>query len=64
MASDSMEVTTRVVLAKVVKIAILVVAIFVALPLAGIDITTLSIFSGAVGVGPGLRACRRSPATT
>ena len=53
MASDSMEVTTRVVLAKVVKIAILVVAIFVALPLAGIDITTLSIFSGAVGVGLG-----------
>jgi len=37
----------------VVKIAIVVVAIFVALPLAGIDITTLSIFSGAVGVGLG-----------
>ena len=53
MASESMEVTTRVVLAKVVKISILVVAIFVALPLAGIDITTLSIFSGAVGVGLG-----------
>ena len=53
MASESMEVTTRVVLAKVAKIGILVIAIFVALPLAGIDITTLSIFSGAVGVGLG-----------
>jgi small-conductance mechanosensitive channel len=53
MAAGSMEVTTRVVIAKVVKIVVLVVAIFVALPIAGIDITALSIFSGAVGVGLG-----------
>jgi small-conductance mechanosensitive channel len=53
MAADSMEVTTRVVIAKVVKIVVMVVAIFVALPIAGIDITALSIFSGAVGVGLG-----------
>ena len=53
MAAESMEVTTRVVITKVMKIALLVVAIFVALPIAGIDITTLSIFSGAVGVGLG-----------
>jgi len=53
MAADSMEVTTRVVISKVVKIAVVLVAIFVALPIAGIDITTLSIFSGAVGVGLG-----------
>ena len=53
MAAESVEMTTRVVMTKIVKIAILVVAIFVALPIAGIDITTLSIFSGAVGVGLG-----------
>jgi small-conductance mechanosensitive channel len=53
MAAQSMEVTTRVVMTKIVKIAVLVIAIFVALPIAGIDITTLSIFSGAVGVGLG-----------
>ncbi len=53
MAADSMEMTTRVVMTKIVKIALLVIAIFVALPIAGIDITTLSIFSGAVGVGLG-----------
>jgi len=53
MAADSMDFTTRVVITKVLKVSILVVAVFVALPVAGIDITTLSIFSGAVGVGLG-----------
>ena len=53
MASDSMDVTTRVVVAKVVRIAALFLAIFIALPLAGIDVTTLSIFGGALGVGLG-----------
>jgi small-conductance mechanosensitive channel len=37
----------------VVRIAALFIAIFVALPMAGIDVTTLSIFSGALGVGLG-----------
>jgi len=53
MAVDTMEMTTRVVISKVVKIAILMVTLFVALPMAGIDLTTLSIFGGAVGVGLG-----------
>ena len=53
MASDSIAVTTRVVIAKVVRIAALFLAIFIALPLAGIDVTTLSIFGGALGVGLG-----------
>jgi small-conductance mechanosensitive channel len=53
MSSDSIAVTTRVVIAKVVRIAALFVAIFIALPLAGIDVTTLSIFGGALGVGLG-----------
>jgi len=38
---------------KVVRITAILVAIFVALPFAGIDVTTLSIFSGALGVGLG-----------
>jgi small-conductance mechanosensitive channel len=53
MASESMEITTKVVIGKVVRITAILVAIFVALPLAGIDVTTLSIFSGALGVGLG-----------
>ena len=53
LAADSMEITTRVVIAKVVRVATVFAAIFIALPLAGIDVTTLSIFSGALGVGLG-----------
>lgn len=53
MAADTMEMTTRVVIAKVVRIATIFLALFIALPIAGIDITTLSILSGAVGVGLG-----------
>ncbi len=53
LSSDSMEMTTRIVITKVVRVATLFAAIFVALPLAGIDVTTLSIFSGALGVGLG-----------
>jgi small-conductance mechanosensitive channel len=53
MASESMEVTTRVVLTKVVRIATLFIAIFVALPMMGLDVTTLSVFGGALGVGLG-----------
>jgi small-conductance mechanosensitive channel len=53
LASEHMEMTTRVVITKVVRIAMLFLAIFIALPMAGIDVTTLSIFSGALGVGLG-----------
>jgi len=53
LSSDSMEMTTRVVIAKAVRIATLFVAVFIALPIAGIDITTLSVFTGALGVGLG-----------
>jgi small-conductance mechanosensitive channel len=53
MGVESMDFTTRVVITKIAKVTIIVVAIFVALPFAGIDVTTLSIFSGAVGVGLG-----------
>ena len=53
LAAESIEVTTRVVISKLVRIVALLVALFIALPLAGIDVTTLSIFSGALGVGLG-----------
>jgi small-conductance mechanosensitive channel len=53
MRADSMDFTTRVVITKMMKVAVIVIAVFIALPIAGIDITTLSIFSGAVGVGLG-----------
>jgi small-conductance mechanosensitive channel len=53
LAAQTMEMTTRVVITKVVRIATLFIAVFIALPMAGIDVTTLSIFSGALGVGLG-----------
>jgi small-conductance mechanosensitive channel len=53
LASEHMQMTTRVVIAKVVRISMLFIAIFIALPMAGIDVTTLSIFGGALGVGLG-----------
>jgi small-conductance mechanosensitive channel len=53
LVAESMEMTTRVVIAKVVRVTTVFVAIFIALGLAGIDVTTLSIFGGALGVGLG-----------
>jgi small-conductance mechanosensitive channel len=53
LAAESMEMTTRVVITKALRVGILVFAFFVALPLAGIDLTTLSILTGAFGVGLG-----------
>jgi len=53
LAAESLEMTTRVVITKVVRVTVLFIAVFVALPLAGIDVTTLSIFTGALGVGLG-----------
>ncbi len=53
MAAESLEPTTRLVISKITRVTAILLAIFVALPLAGIDVTTLSIFSGALGVGLG-----------
>jgi small-conductance mechanosensitive channel len=53
MAEQSIEMSTRIVVTKVVRLAAVFVAIMIALPMVGIDITTLSIFSGALGVGLG-----------
>lgn len=53
MAAEHMEMSTRVVITKVVGAGTLFLAILIALPMVGIDITALSIFSGALGVGLG-----------
>jgi len=44
----------KVVLSKTIRALLLMLAVLVALPLVGIDITVLSVFGGALGVGLGL----------
>ncbi|HZZ91746.1 MAG TPA: mechanosensitive ion channel domain-containing protein [Usitatibacter sp.] len=53
LAAQSIEMSTRIVVTKIVRVTALFIAVLVALPLVGIDVTTLSIFSGALGVGLG-----------
>ena len=53
MAAQHVEMSTRVVISKLVRATTLFLAVLVALPLVGIDVTTLSIFGGALGVGLG-----------
>jgi small-conductance mechanosensitive channel len=53
LASDTVQMSTRMVITKIVRVATLFVAVLIALPLVGIDITVLSVFSGALGVGLG-----------
>ncbi|MBL0143278.1 MAG: mechanosensitive ion channel [Betaproteobacteria bacterium] len=54
LANEHLEMSTRVVISKLVQALALFSAILVALPLVGIDITALSVFGGALGVGLGL----------
>ena len=53
MAEQSVDMSTRVVVSKLVRIGAALAAILIALPMVGIDITALSIFGGALGVGLG-----------
>ena len=53
MAADKLDSNLRVVLARVMKALLTLVAVLVSLSLVGIDITTLSVFGGALGVGLG-----------
>lgn len=53
MRAEQLEMNLRVVLTKVVRAVLLVLAVLIALPAAGIDITVLSVFGGALGVGLG-----------
>ncbi len=54
MRAESMHSSLRTVLARLGKAVLLVGALLVVLPLLGIDITLLSVFGGALGVGLGL----------
>ncbi len=53
LASERVEMSTRVVIAKLVRAVAFFAAILIALPVVGIDITALSVFGGALGVGLG-----------
>lgn len=54
MKTEALDMSARVVLSKIGRALLLVVGVLVALPLVGIDITVLSVFGGALGVGLGL----------
>jgi len=52
-AADSLDANLRVVFSRLAKAALIVVAVMIGLPMVGIDLTTLSVFGGALGVGLG-----------
>jgi len=54
MRAEGLHSSLRVVFARLGKALLLVVAVLVVLPLLGIDLTVLSVFGGALGVGLGL----------
>ena len=53
MRTDQLNVNLRVVLSKLIRIVLLFIATLVALSAVGLDITLLSVFGGALGVGLG-----------
>ena len=53
MATEKMDINLRVVLSKLIRASLMVLGILIALSLAHIDVTVLSVFGGALGVGIG-----------
>jgi small-conductance mechanosensitive channel len=53
MRADSLHSSLRVVFARLAKSLLLLLAVLMVLPLVGIDLTVLSVFGGAIGVGLG-----------
>ena len=53
-AGSNLNPNIKLALSKIIRSLLLVVAVLIALPLVGIDITVLSVFGGALGVGLGL----------
>ena len=53
MATERMEMTLRVMLAKLLRPVLVLFALFMVLPAVGVDLTALSVFGGAIGVGIG-----------
>jgi small-conductance mechanosensitive channel len=54
MQTPHLEINLRVVLSRLLRAVLLVIAVLIALQSVGIDVTVLSIFGGALGVGIGL----------
>lgn len=53
MSATEMNINTRVVLSKALQAGLILLAILIALPAVGLDLTALSVFGGALGVGLG-----------
>jgi len=53
MAQDAVSLSLRLALSKALQAIAVLVAILIALPMVGIDLTVLSVFGGAIGVGLG-----------
>lgn len=53
-SAAGLEANLRIVLARLSKALLVVIAVLISLPMVGIDLTTLSVFGGALGVGLGL----------
>lgn len=53
LTAAGMDDSVRLVLMRIAKALLIVVAVLIALPMVGIDLTTLSVFGGALGVGLG-----------
>jgi small-conductance mechanosensitive channel len=53
MEAQGMDINLRVMLSKLMRPLLVLIAILIALPMIGIDLTALSVFGGAIGVGIG-----------
>ena len=53
MASHHFDINLRIMLSNVIRTLLMVLSVLIALPLVGIDLTVLSVFGGALGVGIG-----------
>lgn len=53
MDSSHLDMNLRIMLSNIVQIILIVLSVLIALPLVGIDLTVLSVFGGAIGVGIG-----------
>jgi small-conductance mechanosensitive channel len=54
MDADSLDMNQRIILSKISGTILILTGVLVALPMVGVDITVLSVFGGALGVGLGL----------
>lgn len=53
MAGTRLDLSLRIMLSNIVRVVLILLSVLIALPLVGIDLTVLSVFGGALGVGIG-----------